>query len=220
MHAPPAPGDPKTALSSIAPPRSAPPSPWMGRSGPIRHRFSFDEFEALLDPDGRIAGVPAELIDGEIYELPPMKNPRQIAITRSTRRLMEIFAEPYFVSPQCMHRFDERSAPLPDLVVLPREPPAEAYLKPDTPLLIVEVSDTTLRHDRRKVWLYASQGVPEYWLLDLNNRRLEVYREPIEDPDARLGWRYASRQILDAPSHVSPLAEDQTSLAVSDLLPS
>jgi hypothetical protein len=59
----------------------------------------------------------------------------------------------------------------------------------------------------------------DYWILDLGNRALEVYREPVADSAAPFGGRYARRDILGASTRVTPLAAPGTSIAVADLLP-
>jgi Uma2 family endonuclease len=61
--------------------------------------------------------------------------------------------------------------------------------------------------------------VPEYWILNLRDRTLEVYREPHPDPSPPHGWAYRSRQNLAAGEHVTPLAAPTARIAVADLLP-
>jgi Uma2 family endonuclease len=59
---------------------------------------------------------------------------------------------------------------------------AGANPTPADTLLVIEICDTSLRYDREvKVPLYAAHGVPEVWLIDLQHRRLEMYREPGPD---------------------------------------
>ena len=75
----------------------------------------------------------------------------------------------------------ERSLPEPDLAVLREIKPDYDTRHPrgDELLLVIEVSDTTAAFDlSRKVALYASAGVPEYWVLDLSRRVLVVHRQP------------------------------------------
>jgi hypothetical protein len=91
---------------------------------------------------------------------------------------------------------------------------------PETALLVVEVSEATLWFDRdRKANLYASANVADYWIVNLVQRRLETYRDPIADSTQPFGFRYNSRTILDPPDKVSPLAASQAQITVADLLP-
>ena len=96
--------------------------------------------------------------------------------------------------------------------------PASVYLASDTPpasdiRLVVEISDSTLAYDQNeKGPLYAAAGIAEYWIVDVNTRRLLVYRDP--QPAG-----YASLQTLRATESVSPLAAPDASAPVAELLP-
>ena len=91
---------------------------------------------------------------------------------------------------------------------------------PTTALLIVEVSETTLAFDRRhKASLYAAAGIADYWIVNLVQRQLEVYRSPVSDAAQLFGFGYSSRTILDAGDAVAPLAAPKANVAVADLLP-
>ena len=86
---------------------------------------------------------------------------------------------------------------------------------PTTAMLVVEVSDTTLHFDRsEKLSLYASANVTEYWILDLNSRKLEVYRIP----DRSIG-RYLQKRILSENDFVSPAFAPGCEISIGDLLP-
>ena len=64
-------------------------------------------------------------------------------------------------------------------------------------MLIVEVADTSLALDRlRKGGLYARAGIADYWVVNLIDEVLEVYRDPVPDPSGRGGFRYDSVRLL------------------------
>ena len=87
-------------------------------------------------------------------------------------------------------------------------------------MLIVEIADTSLAFDRRyKGSLYARARVPDYWIVNLQRRVLEVYRQPVRAASARYGWKYRSVRLLKAGATASPLAAPDARVAVSDLLP-
>ena len=91
---------------------------------------------------------------------------------------------------------------------------------PSRPVLTVEVAESSLALDReRKGSLYARAGLPDYWVLNLIDRVLEVYRGPVPDSAAPFGWRYARSEVLDASAGVTPLAAPGSSIPVSQLLP-
>ncbi len=91
---------------------------------------------------------------------------------------------------------------------------------PTSALLVVEVSETTLYYDRnQKASLYAASGIADYWIINVVQRQVEVYRDPVPDATQAFGYRYASRTILDPGEVVSPLALPGATVAVADLLP-
>ena len=78
--------------------------------------------------------------------------------------------------------------------------------------LIIEVADTTLRSDRElKAKVYAKSGIADYWVLDVNNRQLYVFREPSENG-------YQSQVIRESETSISPLAFPEVTIAVSAML--
>jgi Uma2 family endonuclease len=82
------------------------------------------------------------------------------------------------------------------------------------------VADTSLAHDReRKGSLYARAGILDYWIVNLVNRCLEVYRDPEPSPDTPYGWRYRSVERYVTGQSVSPLAFAGVRILVADLLP-
>lgn len=105
-----------------------------------------------------------------------------------------------------------RTEPEPDVLVVARGPDGFRHRHPTTALLIVEVGEITLRYDReRKGVLYARAGIPDYWIVNLIDRRVEVYRQPGDTG-------YAQRTDLVPPATVSPLALPNATLAVAELL--
>ena len=115
---------------------------------------------------------------------------------------------------------DDESEPEPDLAVVPGERADYRADHPARPALVVEVAESSLAFDRQdKGSLYARGGVHDYWIVNLVERVLEVYRDPGPDPTAPYGWRYRAVERLGPAAVVSPLALPSVRLAVSDLLP-
>jgi Uma2 family endonuclease len=87
------------------------------------------------------------------------------------------------------------------------------HLAPSDIALLVEVADSTLKYDTEvKDKLYARSGIPDYWVLDLKNRQLHVFRNPTPTG-------YTSHLILTEPNQITPLAFPQISLALTNILP-
>jgi Uma2 family endonuclease len=115
---------------------------------------------------------------------------------------------------------DPDSEPEPDLAVVIGLPRDYRDNHPTSAELVVEVADTTLVLDREpKGSLYARAGIPEYWILNLVDRLLEVYRDPKVAQQAPLGWEYASVERYSSGQSVTPLFRPQAQIAVADLLP-
>ena len=115
---------------------------------------------------------------------------------------------------------DGESEPEPDVSVVPGAIRDYRDDHPSQPTFLVEVADTSLTFDREhKGGLYARARVPEYWIVNLIDRVLEVYREPGPDTSALYGWAYRAVQSLSADEHVTPLAAPSARIPIADLLP-
>jgi len=178
-----------------------------------RHRWSRRDYDRMVDAGGFDPEARVELLDGEIWEMTP-QGTLHAAVCRSTLKALDhAFGEGYDVRGQFPLALDDRSEPEPDAAVVAGAPFDYLAEHPTSALLVVEVSETSLTHDRgRKLAAYARNGIPEYWLIDLTTRQLEVYRQPSGD-------RYSSRQVLTRADVVSPLRSPDTAIPVSELLP-
>jgi Uma2 family endonuclease len=168
------------------------------KSWPQRHRITVHDYHRMAEvglfaPDARV-----ELIEGEIIDMAPIGNDHQSIVDQLNRALVLVVGDRAIVRTQGSIRLSQWSEPEPDVVLL--KPRADFYrgefaLGTDT-LLVIEVSDTTLRYDRdRKVPLYALHGVPEAWVVDVNDNALLVYG------DLRDGT-YERHVLLERPATV------------------
>ncbi len=192
----------------------------VGQGQPRKRRWTYDEYFHLFDL-GLFGERRVELIGGEVLEMPAQHNAHAAAITLTDRALGVAFGPAHWVRVQATLDLSPHGAPDPDLAVVPGGP--RDYVTrgaPATALLVVEVSETTLAYDRnRKASLYAAAGISDYWIVNLVQRQVELYRDPVADAAQPFGFRYAQRTILDPGDHVTPLAAPQASVAVDDLLP-
>jgi Uma2 family endonuclease len=134
--------------------------------------------------------------------------------------LSKVLPPGFLVRVQHPLALDPDSEPEPGLAVVPgvRDDYSEEH--PRSALLVIEVSDTTLRLDRtRKAAIYARAQIPEYWILNLVDRVPEVYREPASDAASPLGFGYRLRLTFGPGERVTPLAFPDATVAVQDLLP-
>ena len=183
-------------------------------------RWSRQEYERLVDL-GAFAGDPVELIDGELYVAEPQGTYHITFIGIVGDAIRVALPAGWIVRIQGPLALDEASAPEPDVAVVRGAHADYMLAHPTAPALVVEVADSSLGFDRdAKGSLYARARVPDYWIVNVVDRLIEVYRDPVPDPSARFGWRYASRTHHVAPDVISLLAVPSASVAVATLLPS
>ena len=182
-----------------------------------RKKWSVEEFDHLIDL-GAFDDRHFELINGEITEKMAQNEPHQNALILMQYKLLEIFGRGFLVRVQLPMALEE-SKPEPDLCIVRGIPQGRIEI-PTTALLAVEIADTTLTGDRDvKSHLYARALVPEYWIVDLNARQIEVRRDPRADESAPLGWTYGALVTLDATDSIASLARPDVSFLVADVLP-
>lgn len=187
---------------------------------PRTRRWTRAEYDRLIDkgvfqPDERL-----ELLAGYLVVREPQGGPHILAIERLNELLRAAFGPEWRVRIQLPIALDDESEPEPDVSVAAGRPLETKEAKPSRLALVVEVAESSLALDREhKGGLYARARVPEYWIVNLADRVLEVYRDPRPDASASYGWAYGSVQSLSAGAHVSPLAAPTARISVVDLLP-
>jgi Uma2 family endonuclease len=181
-------------------------------------RWSRIEYERLIDLGVFQPGDPIELIGGELLVAEPQGAPHYTSIQKTARVLERAFGPSWNVRTQGPIGLDEESEPEPDVAVVPGEPEDYSSSHPSLADLVVEVSESSLAFDRgHKGSVYARAGILDYWIVNLVDRVLEVYREPAPDATAPFGARYARHEVIGPSAEVSPLAAPQARIRVRDL---
>jgi Uma2 family endonuclease len=165
-----------------------------------RYRFTIRDYHrmgeaGILHEDSRV-----ELVEGELVTMSPIGSVHVAAVNRLVRLFDRAVGEGAIVSVQNPVVLDDYSEPEPDIALLrPREDFYQSALPgPDDILLLIEVADTSLRYDREvKIPLYARHGIPETWLVDLENERLIIFSSPSEQG-------YQGERVQDNLTSVSP----------------
>jgi Uma2 family endonuclease len=139
--------------------------------------FTVDDLEAMVKAGIIREDERVELIEGQIVEMSATGTRHTWTVIRLARSFSR--RDDVVVSSQSTFQIGEYGGPEPDVVMLRADAPQDRLPSSDHAVLIVEVADTSLAHDRyTKAPLYARAGIPEYWIVDLNGERVEVYREP------------------------------------------
>ena len=167
------------------------------------------EYEKLVDL-GVFEDEPIELLYGMLVAMSPIGTPHCSAVQVLTEQLILKLAGRASLRPQLPYAAGDYSEPEPDLLVVPRGLYRTEH--PSVALLAIEVSESSLKKDRGlKARLYAECGVPEYWVVNLVDGRIEVMTEP-------QGGRYAQVKHYAKGESVQLGAFPDISIAVSDVI--
>lgn len=176
-------------------------------------RWTRQEFEQLgsigfFEPEERL-----ELLDGEIFRMTPQSSWHSTAVTLATRLAFGLYRRGYVIRVQMPLAVDANSLPEPDVAIVAGVEADYRDAHPSAAVLVIEVADSSLSHDReRKQRAYARAGIPEYWLINLSDYCLEVFRNP-----ANGGYQF---HLSLAPAEtIAPLTHPRRTISVRDLLP-
>ena len=175
------------------------------------------EYDRMIE-DGTIGeDDPVELIEGVVVPKMPRKPPHRVS-TRKTAKALERMVPPgWYVQVQETIVIEPENKPEPDVAVVPAELEYDATRDPLAVecYLVVEVAESSLEYDRtKKLALYATAGIPVYWIVNLIDRVVEVYSSPI-------AGAYPARKVLGETGSVDLVIDGQVvgTIAVADLLP-
>jgi len=175
------------------------------------HPLTVDDLEAMVRAGILAEDDRVELLDGVLVEMSPQSPGHARAVRRLNMLLAPVAAAAGLeVSPQCpLSVVSPISQPEPDLAVVPA---GSWEAQAAGALLVIEVSVTSRAVDLgRKAAIYASAAIPEYWVLDIERRRLVVHRDPVDD-------RYATTEVV-ADTGAITAARLPLTVAVAEILP-
>lgn len=160
---------------------------------------------------GAFEGKQAMLINGVILEEGPMNPPHAMTLGLVEEVIRTAFGTGWWLRNQLPLTLGQHTDPMPDLAVVPGRP-RDYAAHPTTADLVIEVADSSLDFDMNdKRLLYAKAEIREYWVVDVNGRRLLVYRDP-------KAGDYAAQQTFGPAEALSPLAAPSATVRVADLL--
>ena len=156
-----------------------------------------------------------ELLSGNIIKMSAKGTAHTSATRRTASVLRDLLGNQAAISTQDPIALDDNSEPEPDIAAVRIEPfdYATHHPTPSEVYLIIEVADSSLTFDREiKAKAYARAGIADYWLLNVNERQLHVFREPTENG-------YQSEVILAETASISPSEFPAFSIAIQAMLP-
>ncbi|EDN67454.1 Protein of unknown function DUF820 [Beggiatoa sp. PS] len=181
---------------------------------PCNHRFTVEDWHKMGEMGLFSPEIRTELIEGEIIDMGPIGSLHAGCVNRLNYFVNRQVTNSEIVSVQNPIILSNSSEPQPDLMVLRYESSfyQNKHPTPEDVLLLIEVSDSTLNHDRNvKKPLYAHYGIIEYWIVNLNDDCIEVYLNPQAQDYILIHIMRRGKIIL--PSQLSHI-----SVAVSDIL--
>jgi Uma2 family endonuclease len=189
------------------------------RIPPVRtRRWTRTQYDRLVEIGVLGRDDRVELLDGLLVVREPQGSRHVTAVLRTRVALERAFGPGFHARPQAPVALDDTSEPEPDVAIVRGRITDYRDAHPSSPVLVVEVADSTLAADRvRKGLLYARAGVTDYWILNLVDLVLEVYRGPHRSPTGR--WAYRRVRVLRPSASISPLAAPNARVRVADLLP-
>lgn len=196
-----------------------PPAKSRVRPTPQPIRWTIQQYREI-GKTGLFNDMRTMLLHGEVYAMVMPYPPHDTALGLTEEWLRQVFNRGCYVRNQMSFDIGTNNDPGPDLAVVPGSVRDYSTKTPTVAILIVEVSDSTVFIDTTtKAELYATAGVPDYWVIDLENRQLLVYRDPVALPAGLGATAYRTHLAFGPNDSVSPLAAPTASVKVVDLLP-
>jgi len=169
-------------------------------------RSEYDQMIGLgLFQDERV-----ELLRGVLVKMSPQHAAHASTVQKLTQLLASRLQGRFILRIQSPLALLDDSEPEPDVAVVPLGDYDAAH--PTTALLVIDVSDSTLKKDRGKASMYASAGIGEYWIVNIAARTVELYSSPEGD-------RYAEARTLRPGDALRPAALGDVTIAVAEILP-
>ena len=180
-----------------------------------RRRFTVAEYERMIEGGVFHEDERVELIEGELIVVPPQGPEHAGEVSTLTEELVLAYGRGYAVRAQCPLGGDALSLPEPDLVVARGDPRTYFARHPigSDVVLLIEIAKSSAAYDRRKAAVYAKMGVAEYWLVDLDQRRVEVRTGPMAD------GQYTVTRIVGEGEDLAPPGANDKKIAVTSLFP-
>jgi Uma2 family endonuclease len=178
-------------------------------------RLTVGDYHRMAEAGIFSADERVELLDGNLISMAAKGTAHSSATTRTRKVVEAALGGRVLVRVQDPVQLDDYSEPEPDIAIVALEPLeyADHHPKPSEIFLLIEVADTSLAFDLgAKALAYARSGIPEYWVLDVQFRKLYVLRSPMIEG-------YQSKVVLTEAMQIVPLAFPEYILEIREMLP-
>lgn len=183
-------------------------SPALGEGRLTRERYWQLVGDGTIGSDDRV-----ELLDGVIVAMSPQSPPHAGVVRKLTQLLAGVVGSDASLQVHLPLNVAETSVPEPDVAIIAGRPEDYMTAHPTSALLVIEVAESSLIQDRlTKAPLYAAAGIPEYWVVNLRDRGVEVHRRPI--PAER---RYGESRLAGLGDNLDAVALPTAAIAVAEI---
>lgn len=177
--------------------------------------WTVDEYHRMIEAEILTTSDRVELLEGQILEISPQQPPHAATTQWSFNYLSSLFVGQAFLRMQLPITLCPNSEPEPDIAVVRIDPRnyLDHHPTPNEIFLLIEVADSTLNRDcKLKASTYAKANIVDYWVVDVNGRRVYIFRQPGET-------NYQQEMILDEHTTISLLAFPDIAVQISCLFP-
>ena len=177
-------------------------------------RWTLDEYRQIISSGIITPETSVELINGQIIEMVPQQPPHAATTDEGGDYLKALFSGKAKVRVQLPVTLPPDSEPEPDFAIVKIDEKfyCDRHPEPSDIYLIIEVADSTLQKDRQyKSQLYAQAGIPEYWIINLKQHQVIVYRQLQNST-------YQLEQTFEATDSIQPLAFPHLTVKLKRLL--
>jgi Uma2 family endonuclease len=178
-------------------------------------RLTVQDYHRMAEIGIFAADERVELLDGNLVSMVAKGTAHSSATTRTRRVLEAGLGKHVCVRIQDPVQLDDYSEPEPDIAIAVLDPLeyADHHPQPSEIFLLIEVADTSLAFDLgAKALAYARSGITDYWILDVQARKLFVLRSPTAQG-------YQSEVVLDETMQITPLAFPDYTVKIREILP-
>jgi len=184
---------------------------------PTIHRFTRREYYRMAEA-GVFDQQRVELMNGEIIDMSPQNEPHALTISLIDALLHRLVPSAYTIRCQLPFVVNDTTEVEPDFAVITGGPRTQRG-HPETAALVIEIADATLRRDRKKADVYAAADVPEYWIINLRARQIEVHTMPTPSARGPFAKRYTSTQTFGLDDEIKPENLPFDPIKASELFP-
>ena len=177
--------------------------------------WTVDEYHRLIETGILTTDEKVELVEGQIIQMSPQRPPHAATTQRTANYLSRLLRNQAYIRVQLPITLLPNSEPEPDIAVVRIDDREyfDHHPTADEMFLLVEVAKTTLKSDRIiKASTYAKAEIPEYWVLDVQERQVHVFREPV-------GEAYQQETILNEDATISMIAFADVNMSLNQLFP-